>query len=430
MYKYFSELERLRDFKTYLIRDPFDKQQDLFISNMFFPDDLLKKMGNLFPKLNIIDELIIGLNEDLMTKSHENNLSPNEAWSNTGEFFQHRNECYFGRHYDLKEKVDFTSWDLLCLLNEVVYIINYLVNFYPDYRDFLLSAQKEIRIVIIEIKRYSTIKIPPKSDNVVVNWPNSWYITPNGYLYNTGCGHKTGNLVYSFSHICNFLEQNRNVPRINYYRHIRDILKRGYVSYEEFRNYSNLVYRFPTIFTPEILLDMDRHERFSKMSDEEYEKIIASSEFEWPHPKRSYQKNLITLVIGHLAAETSLYSSFARMNGSRCKDEIIKQLERLTTDDIRDVLVRFSGFHKIESIVDHTITTSSLNGITEFSEYLKRGWDLHIIPRIVYDKSKDRLSEIDFSSRFVSKHLDSELAKYEGKGKILIKEKDKILIKR
>ena len=91
-------------------------------------------------------------------------------------------------------------------------------------------------------------------------------------------------------------------------------------------------------------------------------------------------------------------------------------------NDIRDVLVRFSGFHKIESTVDNTITTSSLNGITEFSEYLKKGWNLHIIPRIIYDKNKDKLSEINFNSYFVSKHLDNELAKYEGKGKILIKD--------
>ena len=142
-----------------------------------------------------------------------------------------------------------------------------------------------------------------------------------------------------------------------------------------------------------------------------------------PHPERSYQKNLITLIIGHLAAETSLYASFARMNESRSKKALLEQLKYLTLNDIRDVLVRFSGFHKIESIVDNTITTSSLNGITEFHEYLEKGWNLHIIPGIVYDKSEDKLSKQNMNSYFVRKHLDKQLAQYEGKGRILIKDK-------
>ena len=34
-------------------------------------------------------------------------------------------------------------------------------------------------------------------------WPKSWYITPNGYLYNSGgdTGHKEGNLVYPFKRV-------------------------------------------------------------------------------------------------------------------------------------------------------------------------------------------------------------------------------------
>ncbi len=424
MYKYFSELEKLRDFKTYLVRESFDKNQDLFISNITFSNNILKKLGNLFPKLNKIDKLIVALNEDLMMKTPEYNLLSYEAWLSNGNFFQHRDECYFESHYDLKEKIDFTSWNLQCVLREISYNINYLVDFYPNYKEFLLSTQKEIEIVSNEIEIKSTVKIPPKSDGVIVNWPNSWYITPNGYLYNTGFGHKRGNLVYSFYYdIYDLLKNNTKVPNINYYRHISNILKRGYVTYGEFQNYSHLIYKLPTIITPEVEHDIERYKNMLKMSLEEYEKMKISSGIELPQPERSYQKNLITLIIGHLAAETSLYSSFVRLNKSCCKNEMITQLRYLTMNDIRDVLVRFSGFHKIESIVDNTITTCSLNGITEFSEYLKRGWNLHIIPRIVYDEVEDKLSEMDFNSYFVSKHLDNELAKYEGKGKILIKDK-------
>jgi len=82
MYKYFSELEKLRDFKTYLARESFDKNQDLFINNITFSDNLLKKLDNLFPKLNKIDEFIIALNENLMMKTPEYNLLSYEAWLN------------------------------------------------------------------------------------------------------------------------------------------------------------------------------------------------------------------------------------------------------------------------------------------------------------------------------------------------------------
>ena len=131
------------------------------------------------------------------------------------KIFLHKEECYFESHYDLREKIDLTSWNLQCVLGEISYNIDYLVDFYPNYKEFLLSIQKEIRMVLSEIEIKSTVKISPKSDEVIVNWPNSWYITLNGYLYNTGFGHQRGNLVYSFYYeICDLLEHNKEVPNI------------------------------------------------------------------------------------------------------------------------------------------------------------------------------------------------------------------------
>ena len=131
---------------------------------------------------------------------------------------------------------------------------------------------------------------------------------------------------------------------------------------------------------------------------------------------------MITLITGFLSAETALYSSFNRVNNSLSKRELLTQLRELSRNDIRDVLVRFSGFHKIESIVDKTITTSSLYAIRDFSNYLNAGWNLHIIPGIVYDETEDKLSVVDFNSYFIRKYLDQELANFEGTGKILIKD--------
>lgn len=424
MSKYYSELENPRDFTTALIRESFDKKQDLVISNFSFADDLLKKIGDLFPKLQKTDELIMALNEGLMVKTPEYALLSDEAWESVTYLFRDKEEEYFLTHYDLREKIDLSSRDLQCILEKLFYNIDFLVILYPNYKDFLLNTKKEIKMVLNEIEKKSIIKVPPKSDGVLVHWPNSWYITPNGYLYNTGYGHQIGNLFYSFYNIiCASLESNKNVPSINFYSDICNILKRGYVTYAEFQTYAHLAYKFPTIMTPEVEHDIERYKNILKMSEEEYRKTMTSNASQLPHPERSYQKNLITLIIGHLAAETSLYASFARMNESRSKKALLEQLKYLTLNDIRDVLVRFSGFHKIESIVDNTITTSSLNGITEFHEYLEKGWNLHIIPGIVYDKSEDKLSKQNMNSYFVRKHLDKQLAQYEGKGRILIKDK-------
>ena len=421
MYKYFSELEKASDFRTSLLRETSGKNQDCFIREIPFSTELLKQLKTLFPKLNKIDKLIIALDENLFLNIPNYNLLSYESLLDSGPFFQKKKEDYYETHYDLKENIKLTSWNLYLLLNEMLLYIPYLTSFYPDYQEFLLNTQKEIQEILVTLDFKSTIKIPPKSDEKMLIWPNSWYITPNGYLYNTGFGHAQGNLTYQINMVIyDHLKQNKKVLNINHYQHITDILKRGYITYNEFEHYSHLMYKLPTIITPEVEHDREFYKSVLKLSEEEIEKLIHSSKINYPHPERSYQKNLITLIIGHLAAESSLYSSFSRINESCNKKEIIEKLQYLTANDIRDVFVRFCGFHKIESTVDHTITTSSLNGITEFSEYLKRGWNLHIVPRIIYDKYNDELSQMDFNSYFVNKHLDSELAKYEEKGKILV----------
>ena len=47
-------------------------------------------------------------------------------------------------------------------------------------------------------------------------WPKSWYITPNGYLYNSVgvTAHKEGNLVYPFKRVCKAIYKERDVIMI------------------------------------------------------------------------------------------------------------------------------------------------------------------------------------------------------------------------
>lgn len=423
MYKYFRELENLREFKTYLAWDPLDKNQDLSLYNINYTNDLLKKLQVLFPKLMVIDDMIMGLNKQLLAYSLEDELLSDEIWSKSDVFFHLRENYSFSSHRILEEEVKLTTWELQCILKEIDEIIPLLSNFYSNHKDFLLDTQKQMKALFDEIEKKSTIKMPPKRSGIAIEWPAAWYITPNGYLYNTGFGHKKGNLVNSLYYtIYELLKENKSIPSIHHADHIHHIIERGYITDKELRDYYHLIYRLPTIVTPEVEIDRMRYKNLLRLSKTEYKRITSTPDFEYPNPERSYQKNLITLITGYLSAETALYSSFNRVNNSLSKRELLTQLKELTRNDIRDVLVRFSGFHKIESIVDKTITTSSLYAIKEFSNYLNAGWSLHIIPGIVYDEMEDKLFVIDFNSYFIKKHLEQELANFEGTGKILIKD--------
>ena len=95
MYEYFKELENLRDFKTYLVRNTSDRKQDIVRENIPFSDNLLKELEKLFPKLNIIDQMIDALNEDLVMNTLEYKASSYEKWINTNGFFEFKNEHRF-----------------------------------------------------------------------------------------------------------------------------------------------------------------------------------------------------------------------------------------------------------------------------------------------------------------------------------------------
>ncbi len=86
-----------------------------------------------------------------------------------------------------------------------------------------------------------------------------------------------------------------------------------------------------------------------------------------------------------------------------------------------NTLIRFSGFHKVESS-ERKITTASLYGVELFKAYLEKGWDLYIVPPIVYDAYIDDVLELDFHSYYVEKHFDQVLSDYDGKGRVLVRD--------
>lgn len=417
MYKYFSELEKPNDYNVYLKKRSFDRKRDKYISNVCLSDNFLIDYKELFKRIAKIDMLVEGSNEKiLLTLMREKNLSY-EEWQCIGDFLLKKDEDYFYTKAEMK-KIDINANSLKEILTDYLVYCKLFVIMYPAIKEFLLETEKVIEKALEEINVKTKIEIEAlKDNNVVYTFPNAWYITPNGFLYNTGTGHNEGNLRNPFYNMVGeTLKKEQIVSDVDLNFKIKEILKRGYVTASEFENYSNLIYEIPTILTPEVEYALERYKSILKLNEEEFKRILKKDGC--PHIERTYQKKIINLVVGYLAAKTILLQSFKRINDSARKKEIIDSFYKMNFDDI---LVRYCGFHKVSSIRDKTITTSSLRSIELFKEYLNRGWTLDIIPGIVYDKLKDELIEVDFNWYYIEKYLDNTLNKFDSPGKILIK---------
>lgn len=416
MYKYFNELSYLKDFKVYLKDSYFEKDRDKYVSGVKIPYDFLDKYKSLFEKLNFIDILVEGTNEQILEKSPTTAILEYNDYANLYEFFTMKEEQY-GYSKSIKNKIDFDIRDLEIIFTDYQIYSNYLIEIYPEYKEMILTIKNLLINALREVKNITKIVFPPLETGVEYTFPNSWYITPNGYLYNTGSGHKEGNLTYPYIFcILSPLKNNKQFNVINNTEQILDILNRQYITPSEFQNYANLQYEIPTIITPLVEHDIEVFRNLSKKRWEEIEKMEK-----FPAPQRTYQRNILTLVTGYLSAKTALFQSMAKINNSSCKKKIAEQLFELSFDD---VLVRFCGFHKISSILDKTITTSTLKNIYSFKEYLDNGWTLDIVPGIIYDEQQDKLVDADFNGYYISRYLETILNEYEGNGKILVKNKN------
>lgn len=99
------------------------------------------------------------------------------------------------------------------------------------------------------------------------------------------------------------------------------------------------------------------------------------------------EKHIVELIVGIINAKACFYRFFEDlyMYTENPQNEIQKIID-WTNDDIRDVLVRCCGFHKIESTQEKTITTSCINYEQQLGEYIKNGWNVVFLPPFIIDK--------------------------------------------
>ena len=206
---------------------------------------------------------------------------------------------------------------------------------------------------------------------------NAWYITPYGDLFNPGDSHKERNLVYLLDHhlLCNYDNKNKNFEdeynyeiknRENIKKSLDEVRKNGYVTFAQFRNYINYAFRF---FNLDYIGDAKQSGNF--------------------YSKKSYDKNIVTLVLGVMSAEVAVIDFFEKLhkNSNDYERDVKFIKDNLSTDQL---LIRCCGFHKILSDLDvkedNTIVTSDINYKENFKEYIKKGWKIvYIKPYCILD---------------------------------------------
>ena len=306
------------------------------------------------------------------------NFNINE-WFKNNMYIDYDNACYAYSEFEsireefyliLEEykKINFSSRaieDYLYLIKRLSFLY---IDLFPSNEQYYTLFNNAINVAIDELKKYNTIHYNPnKVDNIYQL--DAWYITSNGYLYNPGGdGHKSRNLAFNYNKIKNSIDNNEiildNHENSNGYLNIsKKIKENGYITADQFKVFLNYI------------------------SQPAYLESINGIPI-------TREKHVIQLILGIINAQACFYRFFEDLciYTKNPKDEIEKLLH-WTNNDIRDVLVRCCGFHKIESMLEKTITTSCINYEIEFEEYVNNGWQIEFIPPFIIDEDNHCLKE-------------------------------------
>lgn len=398
MYKYYTCLSKPSDFKT-LTTTSKKKQHFLYPSASIINlnDDIIKDIKQLFIDFKTIDYY--------MGEFSYINTNDEKMQSEILELCQVRDEEKRYLEF-IKKKINFNAYDLLSTFLIYKRFLDYLINIYEDKKELFLNILKRLKRMILYAEALNWIEIPSFSYKEII-WPNNWYITPNGYLYNACLNGENRGLIYDdYYDIYNILKCGKHVNKKLYRkiqsikRKINDIELKGYVTFDELRPY----YKFA--FSPDEIYNIE---------PTNWEKIVG---------RKYYSKELSLIALGYLNALLSIYEKslkfYNEIRNSSNYNELIKcVIPRRSCESIEKMLVEFYGFHRIVVFDENKmiITTSS---ISEFSEYIKNGWNVVNVNKISYDKEADCLVPNGYEDYLGSPHIS-----YNG---LSLKQKNKRLI--
>ena len=372
MIKYFEELEKRNEY--YLPLTSIVDNGKFIISERNLSLSFIEKHNQIFSLMNEYIEKFKKFSLDSWSKKQIYLI--NEDYEKLEYVTCEYESIKEDLDYVLEEysKINITSYELSQYLDISKSICSLFYSMYNNEEDLLMM--NNIDSAILDLKNYTLLLYNENTiDNVYQ--PDYWYITPNNYLYNVGLykntngeliGHKSRDISRAYKRMCYQISKDNklfdNFELSNkYFLESNEIEKREYITSDQFRYYLNYI------------------SKPKYMSFQDGEPI-------------TYEKKTINIILGIINAYGSFYRFYEElfMSVNNINDEIEK-INNWTRNDIKDILVRCCGFHKIESIVDKTITTSIVNYEDEFYEYLQKGWKINFVPPIIINKEKGYVEE-------------------------------------
>ncbi len=367
MVKYFKELENKKDF--YLSLVSYSKSfENNHLYNAIIPHTFIEKYSDLFKwgesLIKIYDNFDIEtFDRNTICSTYEQFVEKNDIWQS---FESLKEDMYFYR-INL-DKIELSSLEIECYLLTTRKIANLFQSLLPHNKELYLSICKRITNALKDLNNYILINCKYEDKSEHLYQPDAWYITPNNYLYNTGSeGHAGRDLNVIYRKQCNSFKKGHfyfdNSLSKSYFDIAKEIKDNDYITEEEYANFLNYASR-------PMYLD---HIGFLSLTRD---------------------RNILKLILGIVNAQACMYKSFEDLciKTNNPKEELAN-LNKITNDDIRDILVRFCGFHKVESTVDKTITTSLINYEEEFKEYIDKGWTISFVPPIIIDECNHTIKE-------------------------------------
>lgn len=236
-----------------------------------------------------------------------------------------------------------------------------------------------------EIENNPSIKIyEPFSKKIIdIDLPNCYFINDMGILYNGigDEGHKEARLLYTLDSIQDYFEQ---------------------------KVYKTL-YGDTTISLKNILIEeqniLKRIKETGIITDRDTKSYLNMKVFDLN------DEVVINLIKGIITSKISLLSKFISLSDEENSKSKFDYIMNECNGDLSDILVRYCKFHKISSVLDKTIISSSIN-LNDFINYLENDWSLMIVPTIRKDYD-DLYLHLVYDS-FIEKHPE-----YEKKIKIM-----------
>lgn len=278
----------------------------------------------------------------------------------------------YSEYLKIQEEIPWLMEDINCIdidicreesiLSMCIKIISLLSEIYCHNKDIYEKDLEKFRKAYDEIRIYNNVVYDNNFKYKKVYLPDSWFILPNNYLYNTGGGHKVTNLIYDFWDVIRDDLKFLKKTDVIFMENIERIQKDGFTP-TDFKTYENLIYK----------------------------PLFLDKSHEIP---TSHEPNTLKHIISVIYAEKYFYQFFRDIfEYTNDYKESIAIIRKLTSDFLPDIFVRCCGFHKIESTLEKTITTSCINYEEQFSEYIKRGWKISFIPPIIINKEMGIVEE-------------------------------------